>query len=384
MPVALRIPDPDETYTAVRLSSDLGGPPFERDDDEWVLELDLPDVLRLEYKLEVTHRDGGSEWICDPGNPKRAPGAFGEKSVLELPGYSAPAWLEEEGVEGRFDEAPVRGRGLGAYVGVRVWSPADVEPGRPLRMLLANDGPEYDALSQLTRYSAAMIAAGELPPHRVALLAPGDRNQWYSASAAYARVLAHDIVPALRDAFGIVGAPAAMGASLGGLAMLHAQRRFPRAIGALFLQSGSFFIPRYDAHESGFGRYARIIRFVRETLRDGQYAMPVPTTITVGRAEENAHNNREMARALAAQGYDVSLEEVLDLHNYVGWRDAFDPHLTALLRRAWTAMNPQHHELYSPRHRRRRRRGRPTATTAARCWPSRPRADAPTTGRTTA
>jgi enterochelin esterase family protein len=42
-----------------------------------------------------------------------------------------------------------------------------------------------------------------------------------------------------------------------------------------------------------------------------------------------------MARALAAQGYDVSLEEVADLHNYVGWRDAFDPHLTALLHRAW-------------------------------------------------
>jgi len=31
----------------------------------------------------------------------------------------------------------------------------------------------------------------------------------------------------------------------------------------------------------------------------------------------------------------VSLEEVLDLHNYVGWRDAFDPHLTTLLQRAW-------------------------------------------------
>jgi enterochelin esterase family protein len=42
-----------------------------------------------------------------------------------------------------------------------------------------------------------------------------------------------------------------------------------------------------------------------------------------------------MARALAAQGYDVSLEEVADLHNYVGWRDALDPHLTALLQKAW-------------------------------------------------
>ena len=92
--------------------------------------------------------------------------------MLELPGYEPPAWLEAEGVDGRFDEVAVRGRGLGAHVAIRVWSPADVEPGRPLRMLLANDGPEYDALSSLTRFSAAKIAAGELPPHRVALLAP--------------------------------------------------------------------------------------------------------------------------------------------------------------------------------------------------------------------
>ena len=335
MTVALRLPDPEGTYTAVRLSSDLSGDAFARRGDEWVLELDLPDVRRLEYKLEVSHPGGDSEWILDPGNPKRTPGAFGEKSVLELPGYEPPAWLEAEGVPGRFDEVSIRGRGLGASVAIRVWSPADVEPGTPLRMLLANDGPEYEALSSLTRFSAAMIAAGRLPPHRVALLAPGERNQWYSASAAYARVLVSDIVPALRDAFGLVGAPVAIGASLGGLAMLHAQRRYPRTFSGLFLQSGSFFMPRYDAHEFRFERYARIIRFVRETLRDGQYAMPVPVTITVGRAEENAHNNREMARALAAQGYDVTLEEVADMHNYVGWRDAFDPHLTALAQRAW-------------------------------------------------
>jgi enterochelin esterase family protein len=335
MSVAFRLSDPDRLYTAVRLSSDISGAAFKREGDDWVLELELPDVLRLEYKLEVVHPGGGSEWILDPGNPKRTPGAFGEKSVIELPGYAAPAWLDAETVPGRFDELVIRGRGLGALVGMRVWSPADTAPGTPLRLLLANDGPEYDALASLTRFSAAKIAAGELPPHRVALLAPGERNEWYSASAVYARVLANDVVPALRDAFGLVGAPAAMGASLGGLAMLHAQRRFPRAFGALFLQSGSFFVPRFDSQESGFGRYARIIRFVRETLSDGQHAMPVPTAITVGRAEENAHNNRQMARALAAQGYDVTLEEVADLHNYVSWRDALDPHLTALLQKAW-------------------------------------------------
>lgn len=338
MPVALRLADPDGRYQAVRLASDLPlsheQRSFTRNGDGWRLELDVKDLLRLEYKLEVERPDGGTEHLCDPENPKRAPGAFGEKSVLELPGYEPPAWLDEEGVEGEYAEVQIRGRGLGAHVPIRIWSPADAATGQPLRLLLANDGPEYDELSQLTRFCAVKIAQGELPPFRVALLQPLDRDQWYSASAAYSRVLANDIVPALRS-LGVIGAPAAMGASLGGLAMLHAQRRFPRALGALFLQSGSFFMPRYDAHERRFVRYARIVRFVRETLRDGTYAIPVPTTLTVGSAEENAHNNRAMARALAAQGYDVRFAEVPDLHNYVGWRDAFDPHLTDLLKRAW-------------------------------------------------
>jgi enterochelin esterase-like enzyme len=203
-------------------------------------------------------------------------------------------------------------------------------------MLLANDGPEYDALARLTQFCGVAIAREALPPFRVALLAPSDRDQWYSASAAYSRALASDVIPALRDAFGVIGAPAGMGASLGGLAMLHAQRRFPRALGALFLQSSSFFMPRHDSHERGFARYARIVRFVRDTRRDGHYAVPVPVTMTCGIAEENMPNNREMASALTAQGYEVSEVEVPDLHNYVGWRDAFDPHLTALLQKAWT------------------------------------------------
>src|SRR4051794_24898569 len=338
MPVALRLADPDGAYSAVRLASDLplsdAERTFARRDGEWVLEIDPPAIQRLEYQLEI-EADGHTTRVCDPDNPLRAPGAFGERSVLELPGYAAPAWLEETGVAGRTDEVSIRGRGLAAHVGARVWSPADAPPGRPMRLLLANDGPEYDALAQLTRHSATAIARGDVPPHRVALLAPADRDQWYSASAAYSRVLAHDVLPALRGGFGVLGPVVGMGASLGALAMLHAQGRSPRARGALFLKSGSFFVPRHDAHESGFSRYGRIVRFVRETLRDGAHAIPVPVTLTCGAAEENLHNNREMARALAAQGYEVTLIEVPDLHNYVGWRDAFAPHLTDLLRRAW-------------------------------------------------
>jgi len=340
MGVVLRLDDPDGAFSAVRFAGDLPlsheQRSFTRTDGAWVLELEPRDVHRLEYKLEVDHAGGGTEHILDPGTDKRAPGAFGEKSVLELDGYEPPAWLDAEAVPGRYDEAAIRGRGLGANVAVRVWSPADAPPGTPLRLLLANDGPEYDELSRLTQYAGAMIARGDVPPFRVALLQPGDRDNWYSASAAYSRVLDTDILPQLRSAFGVIGAPVGMGASLGALAMLAAQRRFPRLFSGLFLQSGSFFMPRYDRHESGFSRYQRITRFVRDTRRSGAYAIGIPVTITVGKAEENAANNRAMAKALSEQGYEVSLVEVLDMHNYVAWRDAFDPHLTDLLKRAWT------------------------------------------------
>ena len=91
---------------------------------------------------------------CDPANPHRAPGAFGEKSVLLLPGYAPPRWLEAEGVPGRTEELAVRGRGLGAEVRMRIWSPADADPAEPLPLLVAHDGPEYDELAGLTRFAA--------------------------------------------------------------------------------------------------------------------------------------------------------------------------------------------------------------------------------------
>lgn len=337
--MVLRLADPDARYVAVRLCSDLplsaGERAYARHDGEWRLELAAPPVARLEYQLEVVHRGGDSERLCDPANPNRAPGAFGEKSVLLLPGYAAPRWLEDHGVPGSTKQLEIRGRGLGARVGIRIWSPKDADPAEPLPLLAAHDGPEYDRLAALTRFTAVGIRAGELPRHRIALLAPGERDEWYSASARYAGAMVRDLLPAIRTTVAVRGAPTGMGASLGALAMLHIQRRHPGTFGALFLQSGSFFTPRFDAHEARLPRYQRIVRFVRTTLRQLRHPDPVPVTLTCGSAEENVHNNRLMARALSAQGYPAALHEVPDMHNYTAWRDAFEPHLTALLAHAW-------------------------------------------------
>jgi enterochelin esterase family protein len=139
------------------------------------------------------------------------------------------------------------------------------------------------------------------------------------------------VLPTLTAELGTDGPVVGAGASLGALAMLHAQRRHPQHFAGLFLPSGSFFQPRHDRQESGFRRYLRIVRFTGRVLRASELPGQVPTAITCGAVEENLANNRDMARALAAQGYPVEVAEVPDAHNWTGWRDALDPHLTTLL-----------------------------------------------------
>src|SRR5205085_11335490 len=103
--VELRLADPERRYAAVRLCSALPLAEAERSyrrvDGAWVLRLPAPPVARLEYELELIHADGRREQVCDPQNPHRAPGAFGEKSELRLDGYAPPAWPGAEAVPGR-------------------------------------------------------------------------------------------------------------------------------------------------------------------------------------------------------------------------------------------------------------------------------------------
>ncbi len=334
--LTFRFDDHDRRLAGVRLFQHVGVPgdrlDFHYDDGDraWRLTIARPAVWRVEYLLELRHHDGGTELVCDPRNPRRVGGAFGDKSVVECPDYAEPAWLHQPGAHGTWRELTIRVPAVKGELWTRIWSPAVATD----RILVAHDGPEYDKLAGLGHFSAAMIGAGQVPPHHLVLLSPGDRNEWYSASTGYAWALAADILPRLFHELGSSRRVIGMGASLGALAMLHAQRRYPDAFAGLFLQSGSFFQPRYDKHESGFRRYLRLVRFTGRVLRaaDGP---PVPTILTCGRVEENLANNRDMARTLWRQGYPAALYEVPDEHTYTGWRDCFDPYLTDLLHRVW-------------------------------------------------
>jgi enterochelin esterase-like enzyme len=333
--VCFRLHDHDQRLSSVRLVQRVvfAPPDFSYDPASrtWELRLPRPPVRRIEYKLELHHPDGGTETVCDPDNPRKVGGGYGESSVVWCTDYREPDWLHLPQARGGWRDVylplpAVRGEMVG-----RIWSP-DTPTGN---VLVAHDGPDFHRYGELGRYTAAMIGANRVPPYHLVLLPPGERFEWYSASPAYARALAGDVLPKIAAELGTDRPVVGIGASLGALAMLHVQRRQPERFAGLFLQSGSFFQPRFDRHESGFRRYLRIVRFTGRVLRspDGP---AVPAVLTCGAVEENLANNQGMAGALRRHGYPVTLVEVPDAHNWIGWRDALDPHLTSLLQRVFS------------------------------------------------
>ena len=267
----------------------------------WRLRIPRGSADRLEYLLELHRDDGSVEVGLDPGNPRRVGGVFGDKSVVEFPGYLPPAWLSAVPPPGATAPFSVAVHDLGMPVTGSVWTTPGLDPGDLAPLLVVHDGPEYDRLAELTRFLAVCVADGTVPPLRALLLQPGERNRWYAADPAYSRALLEDVLP---------GVPASrrigMGTSCGrprDAARVPAPpgrlRRAVPAVGQLFHR---------DAGSAGapLPRFPEITRFVAEVHDAGVSRQPVPVGMTCGAAEENLACNRLMAARLAAQGHEVA------------------------------------------------------------------------------
>ncbi|MGV1003292.1 MAG: alpha/beta hydrolase [Candidatus Nanopelagicales bacterium] len=217
----------------------------------------------------------------------------------------------------------------------RLHVPAGSQPADPLPLLVVHDGPEYADLAQLLRYLATLTRIESGLRSRVLLLQPIDRDRSYSASPAYARALCQRLLPEVRATVNTVLPVVGVGASLGGLSLLHAAHSYPGTFGGIFSQSGSYFRPRTDAQERGYRFYNRIVRFVDVIDADPGRLRGLVVSMTCGTGEENLANNRETARRLARSGVPTELTENPDGHNYTGWRDCLDPALRDLLRELW-------------------------------------------------
>ena len=195
-----------------------GGREFRADGAAWVLDVPRPAVQRLEYRFAVARGDE-VEVVLDPSNPVTVRTAFGDRSVLEMPGYAPPWWLQAPAVEGRMESMSLAGETSDA-VPVTVWSPVELPDDEPAPMLLVHDGAEYDQLARITTYSAALVAGGQLPQHRVALAHPVMRDAWYSGSPQYLRTIADAGLDRLGERYAVRAPGVVVGASLGGLTAL--------------------------------------------------------------------------------------------------------------------------------------------------------------------
>lgn len=324
--------------TAVRLDCDRAVPgprSLVRDGDRWRITLPPAGLDRLEYRFEVTwgHRVAR---ILDPGNPRIVPGVFGPRSLALRPGYEPPSFVRAPD-GGTFDPFPVPGRGA-VSIPVTVWSPEGLPADTPAPLLLVNDGPEYAQYAALTRFAAQHCRAGTLPAHRLALLHPERRDDWYSGSPDYLDTVTGALLDTLTQRYAVRHPIAVMGASLGGLTALliaRAEARGAGRIGAVFAQSGSFFTGTSDAQERAYRYFPRVAAYVDVVSRLPAGPVPLRVSMTCGALEENVTNNRAMADLLSRAGHTLSYREVRDLHNYSAWRDSLEPGLVDLLRETW-------------------------------------------------
>ena len=333
--VVFSLPDAARELEHVALVHELVQPrvvPFERNGAGFELRFSRPPVDRLEYLLARERRNGRVEIGPDPANDRVALGPFGPKSVVEFPEYRPPDWTaDDESERGDVRELRLPSRLLRTTVRAQVWAAAETDPQQPLPLLVVHDGPEYAEYSSLLRLLDHLVAFGELPPFRAALIPPPlDRLETYTASARYARALTEEWLPQLRP---YAGHPVGMGASMGALALLHAHYARPDAFGGLLLQSGAFFRHRFDSHESRLPRYPRVTRFVSRVGGGGSDVRPIPITLTCGTGEENLANNRWLVETLGGRGWPITLVEHPDAHNWTSWRDVLHPHLPELILR---------------------------------------------------
>jgi enterochelin esterase-like enzyme len=301
------------------------------DSDLWALRLDLPEGSRFEYKFEVRHGDA-SEWILDPLNPITAADPFGANSVCQGWGYEAPDWTRPDPAArpGSLEAFALDSRHLGART-VRVYLPARFRRTRRYPLLVCHDGDDYLKYADFQAVLDNLIHRLEIPPLVVALISSPDRLREYVGFEPHADFVVEELLPALRERFPVdddATTRGIMGASLGGVASLHAAWRHPGTFGRLLLQSGSFAFTDIGENRRG-PVFEPVVKFVN-AFRAEPGRPTERLYVSCGIYESLIYENRSLVPLLQDQRMQVRYEEARDGHNWQNWRDRLRAGLTYL------------------------------------------------------
>ncbi len=306
--------------------------------DLWYLVQELPDTSRVEYQLEIS-RNGGTERINDPLNPHRSHSPMGSSSVCFARGYVTPDWTlpDPDAREGTLVEFAVSSRALRREAHSTVYLPARFRPGSRYPLLVIHDGGDFLQFTAAKTVLDNLIHRLDVAEIVVAFSHPGERLAEYANSAAHARYLSHELIPALESQFPLAGQPSGrclMGASFGAVASLSAASRNPDLASSLILMSGSFvFTDIGDDHQGG-PAFDPVVKFVN-TYRARPRRIADRMFISCGVYEPLIVPNRSMVPVFEAAGMTVRYREARDGHNWENWRDRLQEALS------WIYPGPQ-------------------------------------------
>lgn len=299
--------------------------PFLRlgDTDAFYLPVELPHKARVEYKLELVRR-GRTSWIRDPHNDRLAFDPFGANSVCPMSGYTHPEWVtRQEGCRtGQVVSFELPSDVYGDTRTVEVYLPSEYKPYKAYPLLICHDGRDYQRFTDIIAVLDNLIHRNEVAPLVVAFTNGVERNVEYGANPKQAKFLVEELLPALRNRYGVSRDPdetGLMGASFGGVSSLFAAWTYPGTFGKLFLQSGSFVWADIGHHGRG-PLFDPVAAFVKQ-LREDPERVRARMFLSCGHFESLIWFNRGLVPILRDAGNAVRFVEAQDGHNWINWRD---------------------------------------------------------------
>lgn len=286
--------------------------------------MELPDDVYFEYAF----LDESGRMYADPGNPLRADNPwYPQVSALLGPDYRPDPLADppEPAAPAVIDRLRVQSSTLHQQRRVVVATPAGLQE-EALPLVLVQDGVAFYRLARLPDVMAALLAAGEVRPARVAFMEPVERSREYAYHEGYLRFVTDELLPELGRRYPMQSELVAAGASLGALFSAFLALSAPGLVQTLVTFSGAFV-----GHPDEPDFYAGRRSFVAERLeRD------VPAGLSwyaeCGTLEWLTGANRRVIAALEAAGTPYGYAERNAGHNWTNWRNG----LAAALRFALT------------------------------------------------
>lgn len=299
----------------------------------WYLPLELPARSRVEYKLEIARKDQRL-WVRDPLNPRKAQDPFGSNSVCPMAGYEEPRWaFPEVGVRpGARVAFEIDSEVWGDKREIQVYLPVEYKPRKKYPLLICHDGRDYLRFANIKTVLDNLIQRHEVAPLLVAFTSgSSDRNREYGANPKQAAFIVDEMLPAVKQRFGVVDDPreiGLMGASFGGVSSLYTAWSRPGVFGKLLLQSGSFVFTDIGRHDRG-PLFDPVVQFVN-AYRADPARVDAKIFLSCGQFESLIWFNRGLFPLMRDAGLDVRFVEAQDGHNWIAWRDRLREALTWL------------------------------------------------------